>query len=82
VYLRGVTKISEREEDLEQCCVGEGIRKCQKLKLAEGAFVYCDDTAFQVRVFQKRYGRMLDLGKQRFKLLNANADAKKPLKKR
>ena len=82
MYLRGVTKILEREEYLEQCRVDfveEGIRKRQEFKLAEGAFANCDDAAFQARVFQNRYGRLLDLDEQRYKLLNANADAKKPV---
>ena len=70
MYLRGVSQIEEREYYLEWCRadIEREIRKCHEFKLAEGAFALDPDAAFQARVYQSRYGKMLELDRKRREL--------------
>ena len=59
MYLRGVTRIEERENYLEHCRaeIEREIRKCREINLAKGAFALDPDEAFQARLYEIRYGR-------------------------
>ena len=70
MHLRGVSRIEEREDYLEQCRaeIEREIRNCNEFKLSEGAFAHSQDEAFQARVYQSRYGKMLELDRKRREL--------------
>jgi hypothetical protein len=67
VYLRGVSRIEKREDYLQQCRAQNErkIRKCHKFKLAEGVFALDPEAAFQAKVYQSRYGKMLELDRKK-----------------
>ena len=67
MYLRGVTRIEERENYLEHCRaeIEREIRKCREVNLAKGAFALDPDEAFQARLYEIRYGMMLKLDSKR-----------------
>ena len=71
-YLRGVSQIEQREDYLEWCCaeIEKKILKCHEFKLAEGAFAQNPDAAFQAKVYQCRYGKMLQLDRKRRELVS------------
>ena len=72
MYLRGVSRIEEREDYLEwrRAEIEEEIRKRHKFKLAEGAFALDPEAAFQARVYQSRYGKMIELDQKRRELVS------------
>ena len=67
MYKKGMLHIRQREEYLYHCRVQieKNTQKRQEFKLAEGAFALSQDTFFQEKVFQTRYGRMLNIDRER-----------------